>query len=245
MLSILISIVGSVAGTRSLRKMSLMIGMSELKTVFLQVFFSFVMIISTSTLLAKPHWLWILQISILVSIFWIPKLVVQVSRRVFRQNFVEILDQIILEMQSGHTFRAAFKSIIINTTGFIKVQLQDILNQIIFPENAKNHKEKYLGRIILEFKDVDQRTSKSVEQLKYFRAQLRQERDFERKKMQAKESIKAQMIILSVLYLLLGTFIVQKFGFIDNAKIFIVSAALFILGIALIHSIGAIQKWKV
>jgi Flp pilus assembly protein TadB len=245
MLSILISVIGSFVGSRQIHRMSHQIGQIRSKRALLQIFFSIAIILGTLIFLEEPHFLWLFNFLILVSIFWTPSIFVFISKRVFQDSFIDILDQIILGMHSGLNFRCAFKAVIQNESGFIKVQLQDILNQIVFPESSKISKEKSLERIVLEFRETDKSTSKSLEQLKFFRRQLRQEQEFRRKESQIKESVRAQMAILMLLYLALSAFVITRFGFFENKKIILLSLALFVIGLAIINLIGGKRRWKV
>lgn len=245
MLSILISVIGSFIGSRQIHRMSLQLGQIRTKRLLLQIIFSSAIILGTIFFLEEPHFLWVFQFLILASIFWTPALFVFFSTRIFRDSFIDILDQIILGMHSGLNFRSAFKAVIQNESGFIKVQLQDILNQIVFPESSKISKEKSIERIVLEFRDTDKSTSKSLEQLKFFRRQLRQEQEFRRKESQIKESVRAQMAILMILYLALSTFVINRFGFGENKKIILLSLALFVSGLILMNVLGGKRKWKV
>lgn len=245
MLSILISVIGSLVGSRQIHRMSIQIAQIRTRRLLLQIIFSSAIILGTIFFLEEPHFLWLFQFLILASIFWTPSIYVFISKRVFRDNFIDILDQIILGMHSGLPFRSAFKAVIQNESGFIKVQLQDILNQIVFPESSKISKEKSIERIVGEFRDTDKSTSKSLEQLKFFRRQLRQEQEFRRKESQIKESVKAQIGILMILYLALSTFVINRFGFLENKKIILLSLALFVIGLVLMVIIGGKRRWKV
>ncbi len=245
MLSILISIFGTIFGSRQIHRTSMQIAQMRKAEFSIQALFSCSLIVCTFVFFEEPHLLWTLQVLILASIFWTPKVLIGISKRIFLDRFIHVLDQIILGMQSGMNFRSSFKAVIQGESGFKKVQLQEIFNQIVFPESNKVAKDVKFERLISELKETDQAVAKALDRLKRFRQQLRQEQVFRKKESQIKESIQIQMIILLALYLALAVFVILSFGFWQNFKAIIFSAILFSVGILIMKIIGAKHRWKV
>lgn len=245
MLSFLISLIGFIFGYRQIEKISLKIGQTLLQKLFFHSIFSMCLIFGTIFFFGTPHFLWIFQGITMLSIFWTPKLIIYYSKRRLMQNFSRFLDQMILNMQSGTAFRRSFQQLIHFESGFMKVQLQEILNHIIYPTNANLISDRELRQIVLEFVEIDQMSAKSLDHLKSFRQLCRLQLEFQRKESQIKESVRVQSVILVLLYVALFVFVATRFGFQENSRIFLFSGSLLGIGLIVLQLIGGHRRWKV
>ena len=198
MLSFLISVCGFIFGYRQIEKISLKLGQNQPRRLFFHGFFSISLLFGTFFFAGSPHILWFFQGMVLIAVFFTPVMIIYSSKREFKHNFPRFLDQIILSMHSGANFRRSFQQLIQFESGFMKVQLQEILNHLVYPTKTNLILDPSMRNIVVEFLEIDQMSAKSLDHLKSFRQLWRLQLEFERKESQIKESVKAQTAILII-----------------------------------------------
>lgn len=244
MISICISIVGYFVGFRWLQHSLKKMGWLEVHRQ--KIYAAHSILIAGVYLLLKQsaYYLWIFHFFGLLLILSGPKIYLWHMRKKFCECFNGILDEVILTMQSGATLRIAMQTVISKESGFLKVQLQEILNQIVFPENVLTIQDPNILRILKEFLEVDQARAKSLDQLKSFRRILNLEKEFDRKESQIQASVQMQMGLMLILFCALLAFVGNKFGFAQNLGIIGLSVMLFIGGLIIMYFVGRNRKWQ-
>jgi hypothetical protein len=167
-------------------------------------------------------------------------------RRQFSPELMRFVDEIILTMSTGRSFRDAFSSVCQqNNSYFIKKVLEIQKSaQISSSETQLSWQDepKFLDLWHL-FRSLEQNTSKQLEKLRAYRRQLFWEQNFRRMSTQATSQIKAQAIVLSVLYFcLLGYVLKTTAGSI--VRWILVSLLLFFTGLLSLYLLGRRKAWK-
>ena len=165
---------------------------------------------------------------------------------IFRGEIIFLIDEIIILMRSGHSFRNSLEMYILAHQGFVKYQTQEILNIILagsVPINLRS--PRFIQEILKEFMLIDQNPHKAVDQLKQFRKKLKLEADFRRRSVIASMQTKIQSIVLSILYVSLMSFVIHQYGFQRNATLILISNVLFLIGMVWIFNTGRRIQWKV
>lgn len=245
MLILMISTIGFLIGVRMIQNLSQSFSFLEKYKSKLIIFELMIVLLLMFFLYEMPEKFWFSAFIMLLFNFLTPKILIYYFKMKFDSKLLEILDQIVLEMQSGKNFRFAFQTLIQNETNFIKVQLSEIQNHLLFPERSTKNYEKGLARVICEFKMIDQAQAKSLDLVKFFRKTLKQEKEFAAKTKQMKEAVLIQALVLSILYFALLIYVLSQNEWVNIQKIIVTSGLFFILGQFLIFKIGRKKKWKV
>lgn len=182
-----------------------------------------------------------------------------------RQNFqhlwAQFLDELILLMMTGRSFRDSFLFITAHSQNIFHLRLREILFKKDFGENLNlqrhlsNQKLKTFSfktsqqSLIYELvQSVEKNPHKALETLKSHRRQVHWHIKFKNKSKQITLLMRTQALILSLLYLCLLFFILNhrsrsKISLTHHSPLFL-SLSLFCLGIILMILIGRKKSWK-
>jgi Flp pilus assembly protein TadB len=176
----------------------------------------------------------------------IPSLIVHSRNLRFKKNFLELLNQIILGMSSGLSFRQSFDQAKRRWDFSTQQKLTEIMGHVAFSQQTSAAPANlFLKSVVEEFSLVDQQPHRALQRLQSFRHKLKLEQDFRRKSGQVTQQLRAQALILSLLYLFLLIFIAWQMGLTKYFRLTMASISLFGLGILLILNIGRRFRWKV
>lgn len=215
--------------------------MTKIGTLYLVLVFFLIMIGGSSRFS-----FWIAVFLPLMILVFALNLVLKRRARVFRTKMKEVLSLIILKMKSGKSFRQALHEVIDESEFSIRVKLEEISNVVSFSQQqTRSIRDQFISDYVNELKFADHNPHLAMKRLCVFRDKLRVEDDFRHRSGQVLSRIRAQSLILSVLYIAIMTFVVFKFGAKENAKAISISMVFFLLGSLWIWIGGRKMKWKV
>lgn len=164
----------------------------------------------------------------------------------FASELMKFIDEVILTMSTGRSFRDAFFSVCQQNNTYFTKKVFEIHKsaQLNSAENLLNwqHEAKFLDLWHL-FRSLEQNSNKQLEKLRAYRRQLFWEQNFRRKSAQATSQIKAQAFVLSILYICLLGYVLKT----TNGSIvrwILVSLILFLTGLLSLYILGRRQPWK-
>lgn len=166
-----------------------------------------------------------------------------ILRHQFEQYLLSFFDEIILLMMSGQSFRDSFHHLTRNSTEYFHIKLRELFVAGHYQSPASNFKQRELIPLAELFHFIEKNPHKAIDKLKAFRRQLNWSLSFKRKAKQATVQIRAQALVLSLLYLGLLIFVIRNYG--SQARSVIgPSLFLFFLGLLCTFLIGRRKKWK-
>jgi len=197
---------------------------------------------------------------LIFSIHHIDKWINFVLRQNFQQLWAQFLDELILLMMTGRSFRDAFLFLTTNSQNIFYLKLREILFRSDFSKNGftqssvLNKNTSFFSKktnvaIIYELvQSIEKNPHKAIEKLKAHRRQVRWILSFRKKSKQITLQLRTQALILSLLYIGLLIFVLNHQM---NSKItfsiyspLVISIGLFIFGILLLFIIGRKKSWK-
>lgn len=166
-------------------------------------------------------------------------------RRRYRARVVPFLDEVLLNMRSGRSFREALHLAGARESTVGAEDLGQIPAMVVFPESATRAALLAEAQDLLgEFREMDRSSVRVIDRLQAVRRRERTKRKFRQKSSQVTSQVKAQAAVCSLLYLALAAWTCAS----DPAKILtvplILSFGLFLVGIGVMTLIGRSFKWK-
>ena len=178
-------------------------------------------------------------------LFLISEIRKRLNKRHFERSFTLFLSQIILNMQSGFSFRSSFRSSISFFDSKIQKNLAEIYEVVTFSQQLESFSGTAFEKMILEnLIEVDGDKKSSLQRLKSFRISIEMENFFRHRSRAITSSVRFQFIFLTILYLLMGFFIISEFGFYENRVSVLSSGGIFLVGTALFVKMGGKPPWK-
>lgn len=162
-----------------------------------------------------------------------------------KKRILPLMDQVILGLQSGQSFRTSLHQSIQQQPSWIRHQLLEIHHSIAMNQTILHSQNKFLRELTAEWSEMDKSQSKLIDHARAFRRQLKIEEDFRRKSGRVTQQMKMQAIIVTILYLALLIYVISQFGWVQNLLLIAVSAVLFSAGLAWIFMMGRKMKWKI
>jgi Flp pilus assembly protein TadB len=206
-----------------------------------------------------PHRRLFLSFVIFVPILvWICVLTSVLQRRgnQFRIEFRRSLGILAIKMNSGRSFRQAFSEVTQEVEPAFHAKMIEIGSAVVFSPQESHHetrispagavlKERFLSELIDELVCIDRQPHAGLKRLAVLRERMQIEEDFRRKSGTVLSRIRAQSIMLSLLYILLLSFVLWRFGWFKNRHLVTLSATLFVLGTVWIWFSGRRIRWRV
>jgi hypothetical protein len=179
-------------------------------------------------------------LAIVVTIF----VTVHFRERKFRQDFVDFLDRVILQVRSGQSFRNSLDVSNTKTPQSSRVKLEKISEAINFSQKVETSND-FVREIFEELSSVQRFPHKTLDRLCAYRRKIKIEDDFRRRSGRIVRQVRIQITFLLVMYVSVMFYIVSRFGFLQNLKIILWSVSLFILGMAGFFYLGVKKQWKI
>lgn len=223
--------------------------------------FTFFLLLTILSTCLSPSLIVILILIPVFLIFHIDKWINFILRQNFQQMWAQFLDELILLMMTGRSFRDAFLFITAHSQNIFHLKLREILFRSDFSENLnpqqylsnKKSKKLSLNSTQLHFvyelvQSIEKNPHKAIEKLKSHRRQVHWNIKFKNKSKQITLLMRTQALILSLLYIGVLLFVLNhrnhsQFSLTHNSPLFL-SLSLFCLGITLIVIIGRKKSWK-
>ncbi|WP_157865741.1 hypothetical protein AB1A81_17440 [Bdellovibrio bacteriovorus] len=194
---------------------------------------------------STPTLLWLFIGILLITLKFFPAILRFFLIRRLRSALIPLLDCMILGLQTGKSFRASFLSAVESQSGWVRVQMFEVLHSLQFTESGIAVKSALLADFLSEMRTIDQSQTRCVEQVKALRRHYKMLEDFRRRSGQASQQIKMQAIIVTALYLALFVFVIMQFGFEKHRNLLFGSGLVFIAGLVFIFYVGRRMKWTV
>ena len=166
-------------------------------------------------------------------------------KKAFYGQFEFFLNTLVAQIKIGMGFRSAFKASVDSLPSpRFKKYFMDILEMILF--SKKLRQELYfspLKEMLRELVKADQ-SNRALEHLENLRHQVRVRAQFQKKVQSVLLQLRAQSIVLVVLYVGLFAFVLQRYG-LKHLKILMLSFALFTVGLVIMFRCGRRVKWTI
>lgn len=191
-----------------------------------------------------PFVLWLFIGIILLSLNFFPEILQIALVRELKKQILPLMDQVLLGLQTGLSFRASLAQAIQTQPAWARRQHLEIYNSIVMNRAPGGVQSLFLDEIRTEFAEMDRASAKVIEHARAFRRQMKMEEDFRRRSGQVSQQIRLQAIIVTFLYLALLIYVISQFGFFAHLRLIFLSSALFFGGLVLIFVLGRRLKWK-
>lgn len=189
-------------------------------------------------------YLWILQMLLLIS----PGVVLLIHekrrRKQFHRQLLQLLDSILAQMIAGQTLKSALEAEYCFSPA-VKFQIRELLSALQFDSKATDFKDELTARTFSVFSEIYKSQHRGIEKIRAFRDHIRTIERFRRKSGQVTAQVRAQIIVLSVLYFVLLAGVLKFSNTTALSGLVFTSIALFCLGSALTFSIPRMFKWKI
>jgi len=156
------------------------------------------------------------------------------------QSSIDLLNQIIIRMRSGESFRASLLHLIPLNTRWSK------WNAVVtFQQQNKFHsvwQEEHL--LFQEFTNIAKLPHQALPRLLSMREQLGRLSDFRRKSGQVLMQIRMQAAVLFFMQVALSIFVIWKWGLKSQIGLLILASALHIAGVLALILMGRRMKWS-
>jgi Flp pilus assembly protein TadB len=197
-------------------------------------------------------WWWNREILALIFVSIFPLICTQITFRAqiflrekrFKDDFCHFLDQILLEMHIGKSFRASIEAVALQQDAFLRQKILTLLEALNFSVKRSLH-DSFFQPILEEFKQIDSKPHNNIKRLQALRYRFRLQADFRRKSNQASLQAKAQSLVLIFLYIGTSIFVWRNFSLSQNLALFLSSTVLFLLGTIWIFLFSGRFRWKI
>lgn len=238
--SFLISLLGHLIVSRIFLKKS---AFQSSKTIFLNFFSLFLIIFCTLIIKNAFHACLIIGIFQITLIFFL-----KFEEKQFiislKKEFVPILDQIIISMSAGKSFKQSF----LEVSKRISPKFKNIIINLYYNREFSNKNitniEKIATEFVTELIIIEKNQSKCLDKIKNYRRQLQIINNFRRKSGQVRIQSQIQSIVMAFLYFGLLIYVFFEFGFSQYSNLILISFSFFIIGILGVLKIGRSMTWK-
>lgn len=209
--------------------------------------FSFLTVVMLNFLLRDLIVLLLLvNIVIFLSPWWVPSLIERHRERLLKEQFIPIIDNLILSMKSGNGFRPAFKKCLERNTKPVRYALNEFLSALQYQKEIQSlSQDPKITFFFQEIAMVDQSVHKPVDRLKALKRRLTIEKNFRQKSRQALLQVRFQAWIMTAMFLLVLAYVQQDFGIKNHLGLVGFSTFFFVTGLVIIQRMGKNYKWKI
>jgi Flp pilus assembly protein TadB len=195
---------------------------------------------------AGPYSLWSLQIIEILLLYNLDSLFEYYLKRQFPQKIKSFVDEMVLMMMLGRSFRDSFHYICQKDGTIFSLKMLDLLKSIQL--SVLNRDEKISDPSILEFleriKHIDQSPHNAIVKLKAYQKSLQTEIYIKKKLKQATVSAKSQGLIMTSIYIGLLCFVLEQNNLSKIGSWVFLSLILYLSGLILSYLLSRRRKWK-
>lgn len=190
--------------------------------------------------------LFVLSSVIILSPWWVPKIIEHHRERLLREQFIPILDYLILSMKSGKAFRPAFKLCLERNIRPVQHTLNEFLSALQYQKETTNlSNDPKIKFFFQELALVDQSLHKPVDRLKALRRRLMIEKNFRQKSRQALLQVRFQSWIITGMFMMVLAYVQHDFGLKRHLGLVLTASGLFFLGLMIVQKMGRSYQWKI
>jgi hypothetical protein len=193
---------------------------------------------------------------ILLTIFiWLPPIICfflpwwcgLVHKSKFRDEILPLLDRVLLNMQQGMSFRLALKESINGINGNIRTKFEKILDQLTIADKSSfdSQQDPLVYFLQSEFRKIESETHLAILRVSHLRNQLKVAGTFRSKQQRAVGPVRAQIMVLSILYALALGYLLLSGRFWGNGALILVSIILYVLGMLISIYFTRSFQWRV
>lgn len=173
---------------------------------------------------------------------------VRVSRRsrAFKRECASLLSIVTLKMKSGRSFRHSLDEAIAESAPRVRAKFAEVAAVVAFSQQRSGTPiDPFVRELVEELALVDRHPHAAIRRLETYRDKIEIEEDFRRRSGQVLARIRAQSLVMTGLYLAVATFMIARFGWSANARLFALATVSFGLGAIWLWLGGRKMKWKV
>lgn len=190
-----------------------------------------------------------LQTWILVSFLILFSPILSRGMRIYREKQLPVmclncLDQIILILKSGNSFRTALEQVEMTETSWIRPFLAEIRKSLHHQTQIQSNSE-WFQSWSREILDIEASKVKTIEQLEALRRQMRVEIKTQKQISQVTSGPKFQIFFMSLLFLTLNGFFLKNGVHQDLLLFLAIAWLLFLIGLITTLIILRSIKWKI
>lgn len=163
----------------------------------------------------------------------------------FEQHFLEFLNLFLLYLKSGKSFSVSFQLSVQNSGENCRQKLTELYNYIFFADRfVEKTDSPFLNSVILDLSRAAKAPQNASKLVMSLRDRLKSQKNIRERAKVMTQSARTQVFFLIPMYLSLSVFCGINFGFKNNTNLFLLSTALFSLGILWLLQIGRSFKWR-
>jgi Flp pilus assembly protein TadB len=186
------------------------------------------------------------SVTIFLSPWWVPYIIQKHRESQLKNQFLPLLDHLILSMKTGKGFRPSLAQYIERNPPSVRFILQEFLSALQYQKEMNSiSSDTKIQFYFRELHVVDQSGHKPVDRLRALRRRLMMEKTFRQKSRQALLQVRFQSWIISGMYFLILAYVQHDFGLRHHLKLVAVSGVLFLSGLIWVQRMGRSYQWKI
>jgi hypothetical protein len=167
------------------------------------------------------------------------------ARRSFKKEFSVVLNEIIVRMSGGASFRQAFLKCIEGLNAHSQKFWREIFEIVTFSQQIPvSYSSDFRNLILKEFREADQKPQSALRKLKIFRRRYNLMQNFRHRSGAMTKQTRLQCYIMIGLYLFLSAIVLWNFEWRKSIEMILLSAGLFGAGSLWTLSVGRRLKWN-
>ena len=195
----------------------------------------------------KSNYFFLISVFLPLILVYLAHFIIKKQREAhFYKVFLVFLNQIILNMKVGNSFRSSFESLLDQYDDYFNEKIKEMYNFVVFSQQkTQKFSNDQVSVIVKQLIFSDRQPHLAIKRLENLRNKLKIESDFRHRSGQVSYQIRLQSLIIVCLYIALQVFVFSSFQTKQFANLIFVSNTLFFIGVFLIFRIGRNYKWKV
>jgi len=164
----------------------------------------------------------------------------------FKKSALAVIEEIVLSMKTGRSFRHAFEDAKRSCDAFTQQKLAEIMSLVAFSQQTETSvMSKFAKFLVEEFTHVDQKPYRSIQRLEILRTRLKMERNFRRRSGDAVKQVRLQALVLLILYICMFVAVSQHVQLVQYLSLLMTSMMLMLTGYVLMWWLVRSFRWKV
>lgn len=175
-------------------------------------------------------------------------LLAKYRERAVVESLDQLLSRLMMRMKEGRSLAVALELVASESRAVIRLRWIEIARSVSFsPQKitSSTMKSRKLDEISRELQRIDRLSRSQLAELERWRLRVRTENIFRRRSVQAMAQVRAQSLILTIIFALLAGFSIFAFGWNATRGSFQLSCPLFFGGLFVIWRSGGRVKWSV